>query len=286
MGEVVVSNFGFSTLAELKRPYSVKSNRSGTLKSNIDCTIEYVDLNNLKVPIRETILKQIQENNKKLIHKENTKLPSKHRTYEAKLNERDLKWLKNYNIQMKYPFNDNFITRDQCSAHYKKLKEKEQKEKEIANQICNSLKESNKLKFDFCLSRQGSETMSRSGYRDTTATLTRKYSSKTVRSNDTNKYSVNSIEEFPKVLNSVRLTNYLNRKSENEDEFKSSASKSTGLNRFRNENANELAKRIKERLEKVHNNCFNSIGSEKSSIISASNLNNEILNKPIESNSQ
>jgi hypothetical protein len=120
-------------------------------------------------------------------------------------------------LLIKHPFNDKLITKDECKAHYQRLRHKADNEKKQANDFCETLKDSNKSKFDFCLKRNQMESNSSckgSMLSQTNSAMSERTNLSAAKNR---KVSFNSLKDFPKVLNSIRLTNFLNQKSDLEE---------------------------------------------------------------------
>ena len=205
----LVTSFGFQTLAEIKRPFSVLSNKTARLNSSNVFKNEHIDrfapgAKNVSVDSNKENERKIRE----LQKDENQKKPGSVLSYHS-ISASDCQHNeKNFNkiLYTRDGFPDKLITKEGCKTYLKNLRSKQEDEKNYIISLADGMKNENKHKFEFYLHQNDKPTL-----KTKTAIMSAKSNKYLIRDAFEEKHSVskeNRAEVFPKLLNSIRMTNF------------------------------------------------------------------------------
>jgi hypothetical protein len=206
--ETKIIQFGFQELSNIKRPFTGSSNHSNKLNSSIDLKIEYVNKN--EAPAKAMLKNSYIENEKRLRLLQNeqqlkrTEIIKSNSSMGFRKTDNDIseKYFKNLDKSTRDAFPEKLISKESCKLYLKNLRWKQEEEKNRIISIAEGMKGENKCKFEYHLKHKVNNPV--------TVPATKSYVLKDAFEEKTIIQKDVRTEVFPKLLNSIRMTNFSN----------------------------------------------------------------------------
>jgi len=208
--ETKIIQFGFQELSNIKRPFTGLSNNSNRLNSSIDLKVEYVNQN--VVPAKVMLKNSYIENEKRLRLLQNEKQLKRTEIIKSNSsmgfrkndNDNSEKYFKNLDKSTREAFPEKLISKESCKLYLKNLRWKQEEEKNRIRSIAEGMKGENKCKFEYHLKHKFNNPVTVSATKSYRNVLKDAFEEKTILQKDVR------TEVFPKLLNSIRMTNFSN----------------------------------------------------------------------------
>ena len=235
-----IMQFGFEHLSNIQRPITALSNRSNRLNSSVDLKIEYVDVN--EVPAKnlfkniykayEKKEKSQQNIKKKEINKPSSSLGFRHHDSILENSNRIQDKNSFLNKVSLDGFTDKLITKEGCKSYLRNLRFKQEDEKKRVISIAEGMRDENKNKFEYFLKYKDTKPI------PTSPTKTNRPVLKDAFEEKPNLHKDIRADIFPKLLNSIRMTNFSNANCARKKETLELQRRASRENCFRPSNEN------------------------------------------------